>query len=152
MLNNNVTTLIWMLIFFVVFYLYIDVRMTNLRNELLRHYTLCESLLSKGTGSQSPRSPTEELPYVTSIMPPMQHVDHFTQTNVNNDSINSMIPTREEVASGLNSLNEARCSNGNAENLWYSNASSLSSGYNAAVLDPYDVSGEGLYAPFGSPA
>ena len=43
-LNNN---LFWMLFFFVIFYVYVDMRFHQIRKELLNQYFMCEKLLTE---------------------------------------------------------------------------------------------------------
>jgi hypothetical protein len=45
MIPDNVMMTVWLIVFFAIFYVYIDVRIERLRDEMLYHYSTCESLL-----------------------------------------------------------------------------------------------------------
>ena len=53
MLPDNVMGMLWMLVFFVIFYIYIDVRITRLRKELVAHYMVCENMLKGKSAATS---------------------------------------------------------------------------------------------------
>src|SRR5690348_9712677 len=95
-MDEKVGTMIWMLIFFVVFYLYIDIRLTKLRQELLSHYMLCERMLTHGLKNDPSSQPSQ------------QTTTQHAATNVpyDGDSFLNIIPTREEIAEGLVNLKQ----------------------------------------------
>lgn len=149
MLTDNVSTLLWMLIFFVVFYLYIDIRITKLRKELLSHYMVCENMLSNGLkktnlvhGTTTQDHPPLKL---ISSMPSFSNdvIDSFT------DTVANIIPTREETAHGLTSLNNLKCTGTGCDGMqWLADSSPVGSGFNPEGLSGYNVSDEGSYAIF----
>jgi len=134
MVSENVTTLLWMLIFFLVFYLYIDIRMTKLRKEMLGHYMLCENMITKQIGAQN----TEESPLRlgSSVYEPV-------------DGLTNIIPTREETAYGFSSLNNLKCSAKGCDGTEWLSSSPIGSGFTPGGLLGYDITAEtGNYATF----
>src|SRR6478609_351463 len=119
MFPDNVITLLWMLVFFIIFYLYIDIRLTKLRKELLSHYALCEKMLKDGgaTGPvasppifrmlQEKQEPIQLInPSVPSFAPPPplpQQRNHFLTTG--SSDFSEIVPSKEETAMGLNMMN-----------------------------------------------
>lgn len=144
MISENVSTLLWMLIFFVVFYLYIDIRITKLRKEMLSHYMLCESMLSNGMQKTPHIGGDTSTPLkLISTIPEFGGSDIDTFTNI--------IPTREETAHGLSSLNNLKCTGAGCDGTeWLSEQSPVGSGFNPDGLSGYNVSDEGSYAPFAT--
>jgi hypothetical protein len=137
MANN--ATMLWMLVFFVAFYFYIDIKVNNLRKELLAHYVACENMIS--SGDQLPSS-TRPLRLVSTS--PYETKDHFT-----NLSFNNMIPSKEETAYGLSNL---KCTeNGCQGTEWLSDSTNqIGSGFYPDGLQAYNINSDSLdnYAAF----
>ena len=105
-LTDSVILLVWFLVFVIILFLYVDIRVGKLRKELLSHYALCERMITSvmarrqgygslnsfghygGYGNGNGRSTHAD------IFPPV------ISTAVDDD----IIPTREEMAHGLMSL------------------------------------------------
>ncbi len=111
MLPDNVITLMWMLVFFVIFFIYIDVRLTKFRKEMLDHYLLCENML-KGTGTGTVNSSTLATGIdspMKKIIPASSFIDSYGVTVINPGGVKSevddLVPTREELAYGLKNIN-----------------------------------------------
>ena len=71
--SEPIVMMLWLIIFFIIFYFYIDVRINKLRKELLSHYLMCEDMMS------------------------MKKTEHFNAFATDQD----IVPTREETARGL---------------------------------------------------
>ena len=135
---GDVNTLLWILIFFVVFYLYIDIRITRLRKELLSHYMLCENMLSNKMKISQTYGGHEPIKLISA-------------QNESFDTFTNIIPTREETARGFSSLNNMQGTTPNCEGTeWLSDASPVGSGFNPNGLSGYNLSDGGAYASFGS--
>jgi hypothetical protein len=129
-MDNNVSIMLWMLIFFVVFYLYIDIRITKLRKEMLSHYEICEKMLTHGmTGSQLPSMNTVT-PTPTAVHYPYQE-----------DSFLNLIPSREEIAEGLVNLKN--------DGTWLAGTETVvGSGFHPNGLEGFNISEDTSYASF----
>lgn len=96
LLGNDCSTLLWMLVFFFIFYVYIDVRITKLKLQLLDHYMLIEKLLGRylDDGGRSGYSSYEG---------PM-----VLNAPSNNDFIDQFVPSPEEMETGLRDIRALR--------------------------------------------
>lgn len=74
--------LFWIFLFFVIFYIYIDLRFCQLRKEMLSHYLLCEKLLTEHNLSSQMR--------LTDIIPTRyenKRIEHFSDSEKKNADI-----------------------------------------------------------------
>lgn len=97
MLPDNVITLLWMLVFFIIFYIYIDIRITKLRKEMLEHYRLCENIVTQGVSSVSRAVSSGS----SRSNPLIGSAEQIFQAEQDYDSL---IPSREETAYGLQTI------------------------------------------------
>lgn len=172
MISDNVTVMLWMLVFFVIFYLYIDIRITKLRKELLGHYMICEKMLSGGLSkagisnglpSVSSEKPLALMatPYNASegeksffSMTPTPGSMGFVDSADLRDSVNfanfaNYIPTKEETAYGLSNL---KCTGRGCEGSeWLADGSNqVGSGFHPNGVQAYNINSESSdnYATF----
>lgn len=101
MLPDNVMNLLWMLVFFIIFYIYIDVKISRLRTELLSHYMMCEKLITDPSkrAIQPPGSP--------GTLMPNSRVTTNDNITIINAPAEDLVPTREEMQMGLADLNKS---------------------------------------------
>ncbi len=122
MLSEDAITIIWLGIFFVVFYFYVDQRISKLRKEVLYHYALLEKLIIKSDKLNSqPNGRLIEPFLVTESAEQDSEYSHIKllNTDLSNDpnnenfryqcnklphSVNDLIPTKEEMKKGLESM------------------------------------------------
>lgn len=104
-MQENPNSLLWMLIFFLIFYIYIYTRLNALRQELLGHYMMLESLVTGRPVTPVPwtaqKSPLQH-PYPRSVAPHhnnVQIVDTFKSDDI--------VPSPEETAIGLETLSSS---------------------------------------------
>jgi hypothetical protein len=97
--------LFWVFMFFVLFYIYFDMRINNMKKELLVHYNIFEELLQQGiiqrkrNGSLKIKSkgrPKEEF----KVMNP-----NFIKTP---DFVNSFTPTEKETQNGIENIKQIK--------------------------------------------
>ncbi len=106
LVSDSLILLVWFLVFVIILFLYVDVRVGKLRKELLQHYALCEKMVSavlkKQEGSYAYRCDIDD-PYSAqynrngssnSIFP------RVIPAAVDDD----LIPTAAEMTQGLRSL------------------------------------------------
>lgn len=155
MLPNDVSTLLWMLIFFVIFYLYIDIRITKLRKEMLSHYSICESMLSNGlkAGNGLQAGLGTEFPVIQKSIQQSQPLK-LIAANENKsldeiDTFTEIIPTREEIADGLSNL-KCTASGCNGMEWLADNDNKIGSGWHPNGIEGFNVSDDGQYAPFNA--
>lgn len=81
--------LFWLLIFAMLFFMYIDIRISRLKNELLQHYRLFEELLPKTSRiSENFSNGNQE----------------FGIINGSNIDITNLIPSAEETRIGIQNI------------------------------------------------
>lgn len=101
MLPDNVMNLLWMLVFFIIFYIYIDVKISRLRTELLSHYMMCEKLITDPNSSRM--SSSQDL----RTLMPNSRVTTDENITIINAPAEDLVPTREEMQMGLADLNKS---------------------------------------------
>jgi hypothetical protein len=101
MVSDSVITMTWLLVFFVIFFIYIDVRITKLRKEMLSHYMMCEKMLSQSFKDSTPKM--NVIPHNSHVHDPLGN--RFAVLNAPGDD-DDLIPSREETMYGLQSLTE----------------------------------------------
>jgi hypothetical protein len=105
--SDSVIILVWFLIFVIILFLYVDVRVGKLRRELLSHYALCEKMITALVQKQRGSN------YQCDLKDPYAgYVDGYRGSAT--DDIfprvvpapvdDEFIPTREEMAQGLQNL------------------------------------------------
>jgi len=104
--------LFWMFIFFVLFYVYFDMRINNLKKELLAHYNIFEELLQQGlvkshNGTFAPIRRKKKTPVVTPA-PKQRQQEEFQVINPNYDFINGFTPTEEETKNGIENIKQLK--------------------------------------------
>jgi hypothetical protein len=138
MLPDNVIMLLWMLVFFVIFYIYIDVRLTKLRKEMLEHYRQCEKLVTQGVSSVS-KAVSSYSSRSSPLISPSEQI--FSSGNDDLD----LVPSKEETAYGLLTINGMK-KDDNAS--WVTKENEAQGG-----LEPYNIcSDSGDYAMWTGPA
>jgi len=148
MLPNDVTTLLWLLIFFVIFYLYIDIRITKLRKELLSHYSICENMIS--TGLKNGGGHAGHAGHVGNAEPVrLIAVNEDINGNGAYDSFTEIIPTREETAFGLQNL---KCTSAGCDGMsWLADSTTtIGSGVHPNGIEAFNMDNTVSFAPFNA--
>lgn len=102
--SDSVIILVWFLIFVVILFLYVDVRVGKLRKELLSHYAMCEKMLQSQRGNTAYRCDVTD-PYMMSNDRRTSTDDIFPRV-VPAPIDDEFIPTRQEMAQGLLNLDK----------------------------------------------
>ncbi len=116
LVSDSLILLVWFLVFVIVLFLYVDVRVGKLRRELLTHYALCEKMVSaivkRQEGSYAYRCDIDD-PYAArfdSQGGAENHSNIFPRV-VNAPIEDDLIPTADEMSQGLRNLDNLRQSN-----------------------------------------
>lgn len=112
--------LLWVFVFFVLFYIYFDMRINNMKKELLVHYNIFEELLQQGiiqrkrNGSLKVKSnkPKEEFkvmnPDFTYPLNP-NFIDSSSLMSIDTpDFVNSFTPTEKETQNGIENIKQIK--------------------------------------------
>lgn len=102
LLTDSVILLVWFLVFLIILFLYIDIRVGKLRKELLAHYALCEKMVSAVVQTRSRGYEAEPASFQSPMS--MSTNDIFPKVVSVPPVDDDFIPTREEMAQGLLNL------------------------------------------------
>ena len=102
--SDSVIILVWFLIFVIILFLYVDVRVGKLRRELLSHYALCEKMITALVQRQRGSNYQCDFkdPYVDGYRG--SATDDIFPRVVPAPVDDEFIPTREEMVQGLQNL------------------------------------------------
>lgn len=140
-MTESFITLFWMLIFFILFYIYIEVKITKLRKEMLSHYLNLENMMYNYKKTEKF---TTGLQTLSSQQMTNSGIKNTVAQNPNPlvlnpyNTIDDLIPTKEETMNGLKSIEALQ--SGSDE--WKSTLTGEKS-----IFEPYDNSLDG-YASF----
>lgn len=102
--------LFWIFMFFVLFYIYFDMRINKLKKELLIHYNIFEELLQQGLVQQKNGTFTlsgkKQRNKIKKTKCESSHKEEFKVINPN--FVNSFTPTEEETQNGLENIKQLK--------------------------------------------
>ena len=166
MIPDNVTNLLWMFVVLIIFYMYMDMRITRLRTELMSHYMVCEKMLNRLNANQSdPRNDLqqykneqEQSSMPSSIANSQILPGNITLLNSNSNFKNTgeyaefdfdYTPSKNEIASGYRTFDEKmrEFHGGNCDFSGSLGWSMPSTNYDAASLQGFNVASYD-FAPF----
>ena len=107
LVSNSLILLVWFLVFVIILFLYVDVRVAKLRKELIQHYALCERMVSAIVKQQGAVYSNDGNAYRCDIDSPysqQQQQGNIFPRVIPAPVDDDLIPSASEMAYGLKSL------------------------------------------------